>query len=82
VADAWKEKADERLTHVFTKELDEGAAFVTGWVAIVTYVDSDSQSCVAFNYMEDQRRHQTLGMLQHALAVETANIFWDERSNQ
>lgn len=79
---AWKEKADVRLTEVIRSELDEQAPFITGWVLVATYSDDEGDVCTAFNAMDGQRRTQTLGMLNHALEVERANIFWDERPDE
>lgn len=76
---AWRDGADERFTKLIADELDERAPFVTGWVLIATFSDDEGDVCAAFNNMPDQRRTATLGMLNHALEVERAAIFWDEK---
>lgn len=78
---AWKGGADERITDLIRTELDEKAPFVTGWVLIATFFDDEGDTCTAFNCMDDQRRTATLGMLNHALKVEEARIFWDEKDD-
>lgn len=76
---AWVDKADERLTTMIQGLLGEKVPFITGWVLAVTFVDDEGDPCTAFNSMDGQRRTATLGMLAHALEVERAAVFWDEK---
>lgn len=76
---AWVDKADERITSLISESLQENAPFVTGWVLVALFVDDEGDTCTAFNSMDGQRRTATLGMLSHALEVERAAIFWDEK---
>jgi hypothetical protein len=76
---AWKDDADVHITDLLRDEIEDKAPFVTGWTLVATFVDDEGDSCVAFNCMGDQRRHQTLGMLNHVLKVEEARLFWDEK---
>lgn len=75
----WKEDADVRLSMAIQAELDENAPFVTDWVLVVTYLDDEGDQATAFNSHPNGRRTSTLGMLNHALEVQKARIYWDER---
>ncbi len=79
MSDGWRDGADEVITAVINEQLDEIGTFVTGWVLVAQFVDGEGESCIAFNSMPDQKRTADLGLLQHALTVSQANIFWDER---
>lgn len=50
----------------------EGEGFVTGFVLVATYTDSDGDTRIWTDTMRDQRCHSTLGLLSWALAVEQA----------
>lgn len=81
MSDGWKENADYRITQEIRDQLDEESPFMTGWVLVAQFVDSEGEVSIAFNSMPDQKRTTDLGLLQHAMTVSQANIFWDERPN-
>lgn len=54
--------------------------FVTGFVLVATYNDTDGESRIWTDTMRDQRCHQTMGLLAWASAVEAgrAQDTWRE----
>lgn len=59
-------------------EAVEGEVVVTGFVLVASFMDEHDQAIYCDTF-EDQRGHETLGLLAHATAIETAKAAENHR---